>query len=486
MHVHLIGVAGTGMGALAGLLRKAGHRVTGSDTAFYPPIGPALAAWGVEAMEGFDAAHLEPRPDLVVVGNVCRKENVEARAAIDGGIPYTSMPGAIETLFLAERPGFVVAGTHGKTTTTALLAYLLHAVGKDPGFLVGGIPKDFGESFRLGAPNAPFVIEGDEYDSAFFEKSPKFWRYKPHAAILTSIEHDHVDIYPTMDSYRAAFVEFVKRIPPDGLLVAWAGDPEVRAIAKEARCTVRFYAVEGDDCGDVTPVWSALPAPAEQGMMPFDLFFGGSACGRVMSPLPGRHNIRNAVAAIALGSEGAGAGVQQLTRALPAFGGIKRRQELRGTADGVRIYDDFAHHPTAVRETIAALRAKHPQSRVIATFEPRSATASRKTHQDEYPGAFLFADHSVLAPVGRAEIADADKLDVAAIAAQIRAQGGSAETPADVDSVVRACVGAARPGDVILVMSNGAFGGIHEKLLIALAARVVSARTGVDVTSPVG
>jgi UDP-N-acetylmuramate: L-alanyl-gamma-D-glutamyl-meso-diaminopimelate ligase len=471
------------MGALAGLLRKAGHRVTGSDTAFYPPIGPALAEWGVETMEGFDAAHLAPRPDLVVVGNVCRRENVEARAAIDGGIPYTSMPGALETLFLAERPGFVVAGTHGKTTTTALLAYLLHAVGKDPGLLVGGIPKDFGESFRLGEPSAPFVIEGDEYDSAFFEKSPKFWRYKPHAAILTSIEHDHVDIYPTMESYRAAFIEFVRRIPADGLLVAWAGDPEVRTIAKAARCTVRYYAVEGDDCGDVVPVWSASPAPAVDGAQPFDLFFGGSACGRVTSPMPGLHNVRNAVAALALASEGATASVQQLARALPGFRGIKRRQELRGTADGVRVYDDFAHHPTAVRETIAALRGKHPEARLIATFEPRSATASRKTHQDDYAGAFLGADHTVLAPVGRAEIAAAEKLDVTSIAAELRARGGSAETPADLDGVLRACVEAARPGDVILVMSNGAFGGLHDKLLAALAARVVSARTGIDVTT---
>lgn len=462
------------MGALAGLLCKAGHRVTGSDTAFYPPIGPALAAWGVETMEGFDPAHLEPRPDLVVIGNVCRKENVEARAAIDGGLPYTSMPGAIETMFLTQRPGFVVAGTHGKTTTSALLAYLLEAVGENPGFLVGGIPKDFGESFRLGTLGAPFVIEGDEYDSAFFEKSPKFWRYKPHAAILTSLEHDHVDIYPTMESYRAAFVEFVKRIPADGLLVAWAGDPEVRAVASTARCTVRYYAIDGDECGDVTPVWSAAPAPAECGLQPFDLFVGGSACGRVSSSMPGLHNVRNAVAAIALAAEGTGASVQQLARAFAKFGGVKRRQELRGTADGVRVYDDFAHHPTAVRETIAALRAKHPKSRLIAAFEPRSATASRKTHQDDYPGAFLGADHTVLAPVGRKEISAEQKLDVAMIAERIRAHGGSAETPADLDGVVRACVEAARPGDVILAMSNGAFGGIHEKLLAALERRVTS------------
>jgi UDP-N-acetylmuramate: L-alanyl-gamma-D-glutamyl-meso-diaminopimelate ligase len=485
MHIHLVGVAGTGMGALAGLLRKAGHRVTGSDTAFYPPIGPALATWGVETMQGFDARHLEPRPDLVIVGNVCRKDNPEARAAIERGIPYDSMPGAIEKFFLAgggdraPRPGFVVAGTHGKTTTTALLAFLLHRAGVDPGLLVGGVPRDFGESFRLGGPDAPFVIEGDEYDSAFFEKSPKFLRYRPRAVILTSIEHDHVDIYPTMETYRAAFQGLVDRIPEDGLLVAWAGDPEVRAVARTARCRVRFYAMEGDACGDVTPEWLAFPAPPQGGMQPFDLFFGGSSCGRATSALSGAHNVRNAVAAVALAAEGAGVAVQPLVRSLATFGGIKRRQELRGTADGVAVYDDFAHHPTAVRETIAALRARHPEGRVVAVFEPRSATAARNTHQREYPQAFAGADHVVLAPVGRPEIPASERLDLAPIAAELRARGVPTDTPADLEGVIAATCAAARRGDAVLVMSNGAFGGIHDRLLAALTTRLVAARLGV-------
>src|SRR5690606_34238048 len=249
MHVHLIGVAGTGMGALAGLLVKAGYRVTASDTAFYPPIGPSLERCAVETIRGWSPNHLVPAPDFVVVGNVCRKDNPEARFAIDEGIPYDSMPGAIERLFLSKRKSLVVAGTHGKTTSTSLVAWLLSDGGLDPGFLVGGIPANFGESFALGHDGGPFVIEGDEYDSAFFEKTPKFFRYRPHAVMLTSIEHDHVDIYPDEAAYVDAFRGLVARIPEDGHLVAYAGDPKVREVAKGARCAVTFYAAEGDDTG---------------------------------------------------------------------------------------------------------------------------------------------------------------------------------------------------------------------------------------------
>src|SRR5215510_9601446 len=246
MHVHLIGVAGTGMGSLAGLLKKAGHRVTGSDSAFYPPMGDALARWGIETLQGFDPQHLVPPPDLVVVGNVCRPSNVEARAAIDGGLPYKSFPAALRQMFLEQRRSFVVAGTHGKTTTSALLAFLLDRTGHAPGFLFGGIAADFPESFRAGRSGGPFVVEGDEYDSAFFEKTPKFWQYAPEIAVIHAIEHDHIDIYPDMASYRAAFQRFVALIPQHGLLVANAADAEVRAVAEGAACRVSFYALDGE------------------------------------------------------------------------------------------------------------------------------------------------------------------------------------------------------------------------------------------------
>jgi UDP-N-acetylmuramate: L-alanyl-gamma-D-glutamyl-meso-diaminopimelate ligase len=434
-------------------------------------MGERLGGWGVATRQGYDAAHLEPRPDLVVVGNVCRRDNVEARAAIDGGMAYVSMPGALEQLFLVERPSLVIAGTHGKTTTTALAAYLLRAEGKQPGYLIGGVPRDFPESFALGAPGAPFVIEGDEYDSAFFEKQPKFFRYRPSAAIITSIEHDHIDIYPSPEAYRAAFEGFVERIPESGLLVAYAGDPEVRAVARRARCQVRFYALWGEDTGDVTPEWLAAPAEAEGGIQPFDVFFGGSACGRARSPLSGAHNVRNALAAIALCAEGAGVSVTALMRRLGAFQGVKRRQELVANARGVRVYDDFAHHPSAVRETLRGLRARHREGRVIALFEPRSATASRKLHQSLYAEAFDAADLTLLAPVGRKEIPDAERLDVAQLAADLAARGHPAEAPSDHAAILARCLDEARPGDTLVVMSNGDFSGLLPRLVAALALR---------------
>jgi UDP-N-acetylmuramate: L-alanyl-gamma-D-glutamyl-meso-diaminopimelate ligase len=480
-HVHLIGVAGTGMGSLAGLLGKAGYLVTGSDTAFYPPMGEKLLDWGVRTMRGFDAAHLTPAPDLVVVGNVCRRDNVEARAAIDGGLPYLSMPGALEQLFLKERQVFVVAGTHGKTTTTALVTQLLRAAGRDPGYLLGGVARDFDESFGLGAEGSPFVIEGDEYDSAFFEKQPKFFRYRPWGTILTSVEHDHIDIYPSMESYRAAFHGLVERIPEDGLLVAYAGDPEVRAVAKRARCRVSYYALDGDDTGDVTPVWLAALAPSEGGATTFDLFFGGSSCGRVRSPLSGAHNVKNTLAAFALCAEGASVGVSALSKSLAAFRGVARRQELVAAVNGIRVYDDFAHHPSAVRETLDGLRARHPEGRLIALFEPRSATASRKLHQDAYVHAFRAADLSLLAPVGRKEIAVDEKLDVARIAERMRELGQDARAPESHEAIVALLLDEVRPGDTIVVMSNGDFQGMVDRLCAAL---VVRTRVPAELSAP--
>jgi UDP-N-acetylmuramate: L-alanyl-gamma-D-glutamyl-meso-diaminopimelate ligase len=476
MHVHLIGVCGTGMGPFAGLLKQAGHRVTGSDASFLPPMSDALARWGIETLQGFDPRHLDPAPELVVIGNVCRPSNPEARAAIERGLRYASFPGSLRSMFLEDRRSFVVAGTHGKTTTSALLAYLLDACGLRPGFLVGGLPADFPESFRAGAAGAPFVVEGDEYDSAFFEKTPKFWQYAPHVAVITSIEHDHIDIYPDMASYRDAFVQFVARLPADGLLVANAADPEVRAVAARASCRVTHYALDGQDTGGLSPEWLAALVPPQGGLQAFDLFFGGSSCGRVSSPLAGAHNVANALAALAMAAEGAGAPVRDLTRALLGFSGVRRRQELRGVADGVRVYDDFAHHPTAVTETVRALRGRHPEGQLFALFEPRSATSSRKLHEDLYAAAFDAADVVLLAPVGRAEIPEAERLDVERIAAAVRASGRTAEASGSIDAMVTRVAALVRPGDTVLAMSNGAFGQVHDKLLARLAARAAGPR----------
>lgn len=466
MHIHLIGIAGTGMSALAALLVEAGHRVTGSDTKFDPPVGPYLQGLGIECLPGWNRANLDANPDLVVVGNVCRSDNPEAQEALDRNLRTVSMPNALAEEVLRHRMPLVVAGTHGKTTTSALLAHLLIQSGMDAGFFLGGIPLSFDRSSRLGAPGAPFVVEGDEYDSAFFEKTPKFWSYRPASAILTSIEYDHVDIFADPAAYTTAFERFVELIPEDGWLFAWAGDPTVRKVASTARCKVRFYALTEDDCGDVQPMWLGARAPGGA----LDLFGGGSLLGRVTSPLIGRHNARNVVAALGMASEAAGASLPALLDALPRFRGMKRRQELVGIAGGTRVYDDFAHHPTAVVETLAAFRER-TSGRLIALFEPRSATASRRLHQQTYAAAFQPADVCILAPVGRSEIPAEEKLDTRAIADDITARGGQALACATSEEAIAAAIAEARPGDTIVVMSNGRFDDAPDRILLGLMRR---------------
>ncbi|MFK7986158.1 MAG: UDP-N-acetylmuramate--L-alanine ligase [Sandaracinaceae bacterium] len=469
MHFHLIGVAGTGMGALAGLLRSAGHRVTGSDRAFHPPMGPALERWGVETMTGYSPDNLTPAPDRVVVGNVCRPTHPEARAALDSGLRVASFPATLASEVLSKRRPLVVAGTHGKTTTSTLLSHMLRETGYAPGMLLGGVPLDTQTSFALGEEGGWFVVEGDEYDSAFFEKSPKLWQYQATAGILTSVEHDHIDIYPDEQAYLDAFRTWVRQMPKDGVLVAWAGSEAVRRVAEEAACRVVYYALSTDDVGDASVTWMAGPIAPQGGAQPFELFIGGSATKTVMSPLSGHHNVLNAVAAIALAAEHVGAPVDGLMNALRSFPGVARRQQLLGVAGGVRVYDDFAHHPTAVRETLRGLGARHPGGRLIAVFEPRSATASRNLHQAEYPGAFRSADVAILAPVGRPEIGEEERLDVEGIRQAIEETGHTALAPHDLDGVLQAVVSHTQPGDTVVLMSNGAFGGLHDRVLAALA-----------------
>ena len=483
------------MGTLAGLLKSAGHRVTGSDRSFYPPMGPALEEWGVETRPGWDPANLQPEPDLVVVGNVCRRDNPEARAAIDGGMRYLSMPAALSELFIGDRASLVVAGTHGKTTSTAILAHLLTETHQDPGYLVGGVPRS-APSFRVGT--GPFVVEGDEYDTAFFEKTPKFWHYRTNAVLLTSAEHDHIDIYPDEASYLAAFEGLIARLPADGLLMAYAGDPRVCALARSAPCQVRSYALMDDPVADTAPLWCGSlyrgPVDADgSAALAMDIYGGGSFCGRVQLPLAGRHNARNALGALALCAElgssdkfGAAhldADLASLMRALPTFGGVRRRQDLLATirepgtrGDGrlaTRIYDDFAHHPSAVRETLLGLKSRHPNRRLIAVFEPRSATASRRLHQSAYVNAFAPADAVVLAPVGRKDIPVDDRLDTHRLARALDdPQNGKRATACDdADAVVQAARAWVEPGDTVVFMSNGDFAQIPHRMILALAAR---------------
>jgi UDP-N-acetylmuramate: L-alanyl-gamma-D-glutamyl-meso-diaminopimelate ligase len=485
MRVHFVAVAGTGMGALAGLFKAMGHEVSGSDTAFYPPMGPALEKWGIRLLTGFDASHLEPPPDLCVIGNVCRPTNVEARAAIDGGMRYASMAHALGELVLDGRAPLVVGGTHGKTTTSAMCAHVLHQAGKEPGFLIGGLPKNFETSFKV--PGArklpvagesgpamrrtPFVVEGDEYDTAFFEKTPKFWHYRPEVAIITSIEHDHIDIYPDAASYDAAFRGFVERIPQSGLLVASADSAAVIEVSRAAKCAVAYYALSTDDTHGAPPHWMAAPATTDETGQTFDLFVGGVSAGRVRLSVPGLHNVRNALAAIASACQGYGVDVRRAMEAMESFAGVRRRQDLIYEAGGVRVYDDFAHHPTAVKETLAALRARHPGGTLYAVFEPRSATACRALHQAEYAQAFDDAGQVVLAPLGRPDIPADERLDRSTLVEALATRGVAARAADSVDEIVALLARETKPGDTIALLSNGAFGGIYETLKRALESR---------------
>jgi UDP-N-acetylmuramate: L-alanyl-gamma-D-glutamyl-meso-diaminopimelate ligase len=485
--IHVVAVAGTGMGALAGLLAELGHQVSGSDVAFDPPIGPALLEWGVKTSLGFDPAHLQPAPDLVVIGNVCRPHNPEARAAIDGGLPYTHIAGALDRFVLEGTSPLVVAGTHGKTTTSSLAAWLLESSGFAPGFLIGGLPKNFTRGFRAPrreaerrlptgdkpARRAPFVIEGDEYDTAFFEKTAKFLHYRADVVILTSIEHDHIDIYPTLDGYLEAFRKLLAKLPDSGLVIANAADPLVRRVVDESlgdarAANVAWYAIEGDDTGGKPPHWLAAPSSFAADGTTFELFAGGVLAGRFVLPLPGEHNLRNALAALAAAAQGYGAKLKELGLGLARFEGVRRRQDLLGTPRGISVYDDFAHHPTAVRETLRALRQKHGQGRLLAVFEPRSATACRNLHQREYAQCWRDADLVLFAPLGRDNLPADERLDLPALVTELSEQGKAAEQLPSLEAILDRLAAAAQPGDTVALLSNGAFGGLHGKLLARL------------------
>lgn len=490
MHVHLVGVCGTGMGSLAMLFRAQGHDVSGSDAAFDPPMGPALEAAGIRCLAGYRAENVDPAPDLVVVGNAIRKDNVEAAAVRERGLRATSMSGALREVFLPGRRPLVCAGTHGKTTTSTMCAWLLAQADLDPGYFIGGLPKDLpsgaaigGAKRRLiasGAPGAspgkraPFVLEGDEYDAVYWKKEPKFFDYvgvgSDDVVIVTSCEHDHVDIYPNKDIYEAQFAELFRRIPEGGLAIVDARDEPARRLAlAHAKARVVFYALEGDDTGGVTPTWLGAPAGMDDGgMMPFDLFVGGTSAGRFAMHVPGAHNVRNAVAAIAACAEGFGVPLAGARSALASFHGVRRRQDLLGSPGGVTVYDDFAHHPTAVDETLRALRARHRSGSLWAVFEPRSATACRALHQEEYTRAFGAADRVLFAPLGRTNVPEGERLDLPRLAREL---GGKARAAASVDEIVDVLGREAKPGDVVALLSNGSFAGVHAKVLAALESR---------------
>ncbi|MGE0043456.1 MAG: UDP-N-acetylmuramate:L-alanyl-gamma-D-glutamyl-meso-diaminopimelate ligase [Vicinamibacterales bacterium] len=469
--MHLIGICGTAMATLAALLKHRGMDVGGSDAHVYPPMSDFLAAEGIPILDGFDEAHITGDIDLVVVGNAVSRGNPEVEAVLDRKLRYTSLPEALRDHFLRDRPSVVVAGTHGKTTTTSLAGWLLTAGGVDPTVFVGGIARNLGDggaSYRVGAAGAPMVIEGDEYDSAFFDKTAKFLKYLPDVAVIGNIEFDHADIYADLEEIRVAFRRLVNLVPRRGLTLLGADSAEAAALAGGARSRVETFGTsEGADWRATGVEPAGPPGTPGAGRTAFRVRRRGEDLGRFVVPMVGTHNVRNALAALAVGTE-FGVSLDRLREGLAGFAGVKRRLELVGERRDVRVYDDFAHHPTAVAETLAAMRAAEPGRRLWAIFEPRSASSCRRVFQADFARAFASADEVVIASVYRSSLPEAERLSEDALVADLRRAGVAARHLPDVDAIVAAVGAEARAGDLVVVMSNGGFGGIHGRLLEAL------------------
>jgi UDP-N-acetylmuramate: L-alanyl-gamma-D-glutamyl-meso-diaminopimelate ligase len=422
-------------------------------------------------MPGFSAENLTPAPDLAVIGNVCRSDNVEAVAARASGIPVAHIASALQQFALYGREVTVCAGTHGKTTTSSLVAWLLDAAGERPGFFIGGVPNNFAQGFRHAELGDPFVIEGDEYDTAFFEKTAKFLHYLPSHAIITSIEHDHIDIYPTEATYLEAFRRFIALVPASGVLVVHGGDVALTHLVPDAKAKVLGYGVDGFTHYPALPAWWATDVrTTPDGGQDFEVQRRGETMGRGHILASGLHNVANALAAVVLCHEAYGVELAALMAALPGFTGTRRRQELLGEPRGIRLYDDFAHHPTAVSTTLWGLRRRHPDGKLIAVFEPRSATACRNRHQADYVESFDAADVVLLAPLGRTGLASNEQLDTEAIARGLRVKGKDAVACTSLDVLEREVLSRVSPADTVALLSNGAFGDVPKHLLAHLNA----------------
>ncbi|MFN3197773.1 MAG: UDP-N-acetylmuramate--L-alanine ligase [Bradymonadia bacterium] len=464
--VHLIGVAGAGMGAFACMLQEAGFEVRGSDLNVYPPMSDVLRSRGISWFEGWHADHLGWGPDLVIVGNVCRRDNPESVAAHEGGLATVSFPQALSDLFLRSRHPVVISGTHGKTTTTALTTWLLHAGGLQPGMLVGGVTHNFDATYLIGSEGGPFVVEGDEYDTAWFDKGPKFLHYRAQTCVLNNIEFDHADIYDDLAEIIENFERLMGQLGPRTHLLANVDDPLVVERAQLARGRVTYYGF-----GPGASLRAVDEAPEGAGFA-FTLVKDNRELGRIVSPLAGRHNIWNTLAAFGVGLE-LGLSVAQLSQALAGFTGVKKRQEEKGEASGVLVVDDYAHHPTAIAETLRALKARYAGRRLWAIYEAKSNTARRNVHQQAYAEAFDAADQVVFARpyIKKDNLADEEKLDVDQLVADIESRGASAIYRATVEEIIEHLVEHAQAGDVVVFMSSSGFGGIHQRTLDALAAR---------------
>jgi UDP-N-acetylmuramate: L-alanyl-gamma-D-glutamyl-meso-diaminopimelate ligase len=463
-HIHLIGICGTAMASLAGMLKQRGFQVTGSDAAAYPPMSDFLRELGIPLAQPFDAKNLEPRPDLVVIGNAISRGNVELEQVLDQRIPFCSLPQLLHDEFLRDKEVLVVAGTHGKTTTTSMLAWIFHSAGLDPSFLIGGIAENFGSSFRLGQ-GKHFILEGDEYDTAFFDKGPKFLHYFPDSIILTSVEFDHADIYKDLDAVETAFKRLVNLIPRRGRIVAFDG--AVGNAAESAsleRCVAKaFCPVERYGAGPRAH-WKIANIRFEPGLTGWTVEHGSQPWADFEFALAGEYNVWNATAAAALASS-CGISREAIAAALTTFKSVKRRLEVKAQVNGITIIDDFAHHPTAIAETLKALRTRYAGSRLWAVLEPRSNTLRRRVLQTDLAHSLAQADQVIVAGVFRSEaVPENERLELPALAAEIQRHGRPARLLADADAIVQIISPELRSGDVVAILSNGGFGGIYEKL----------------------
>jgi UDP-N-acetylmuramate: L-alanyl-gamma-D-glutamyl-meso-diaminopimelate ligase len=457
-NIYLIAICGTGMAALAGLLKGAGHRVSGSDANIYPPMSTLLENAGIPVLPGYRKENITADIDLVIVGNAVSKTNEEVQAVLEAGLDYTSFPEAISRFFLDGRKSLVVTGTHGKTTTTALLSWVLQASGRKPGFMVGGWLKNFDSNHQVPEGDY-FVTEGDEYDSAFFDKGPKFLHYRPTASILTGIEFDHADIFDDLDQIKDAFRKYVSLIRPEGVILVKHADANIQDVLGEAVCKVETYGyLDGAD-------WLIGNYRFEAGYGYFSLSCQGEKKADFQLAMIGRHNVENAAAVAALCLR-LGLTVDEINSAFKTFQGIKRRQEVVGVKNGITVLDDFAHHPTAIRLTLEAVKEAYPGQRLWAVFEPRSATSRRKVFEQDFPDSFLAADRVIIAGLFAPEkISEEERLDPERVVACLREKGRSAHFIPEVDDIVTFMGQNTESGDVVLVMSSGGFGGIHQKIL---------------------
>ncbi len=468
-HIHLIGICGTAMASLAGMLKKRGYLVRGSDAAVYPPMSDFLASLDIPVVQPYAAHNLEPRPDLVLVGNAISRGNPELERVLDERIPFQSMAQLLYEEFLREHQVIAVAGTHGKTTTTSMLAWIFQHAGRKPSFLVGGIAENFGASFQVES-GREFIIEADEYDTAFFDKGPKFLHYFPDAVVLTSVEFDHADIYKDLDAVKTAFKRLVNLVPRRGKIIAWDGSPTVEECVVRAFCPVERYGFAEDS------FWRTTGVRYDNGRTRWAVLRQGQAWAEFDFALAGEYNVLNATAAAAMAAT-YGIEAAAIAQALRTFQSVKRRLEVKAEIGGVTIIDDFAHHPTAIAETLKALRTQYPERRLWAVLEPRSNTLRRNVFHEALAQSLSMADEVVVAAIFKSEaIPVGERLDVDEVVLEVRRHGTPARHLPDADVIVASIVPELRPGDVVALLSNGGFGGIYEKLPRSLKQREVSAK----------